>query len=91
MSWLRCVLFGAFFLMLAGCFNDYENEQFNAIQVSLGEQLIDLQAALEAGVISVEEFETTKAKLLESAAACGGSEHAEEAEDDDDDDDSFWF
>ena len=76
--------------LMSGCFNDYESELVNEVHVSLGEQLLDLKKAQDAGVISDEEFSATKERLLESAAMCapGGEVHEEEEEEDDD---SFWF
>lgn len=91
---LHARLFAAVALtfMLSGCFNDYESELVNEVHVSLGEQLLDLKKAQDAGVISEDEFSVAKDKLLASAAMCApGGEAHEDGEEEEEDDDSFWF
>lgn len=59
-------------LLLAGCFNG-GNQAINLGDVSIGQQLIDLQRALDEGVISEQEFVDTKQRLLRLNAACEDS------------------
>ena len=57
---LLCGLFA-----LAGCGVGNDHETLNLGSVSVGDQLIDLQKARDAGAISDAEFETAKGNLLE--------------------------
>lgn len=68
---------------LSGCWNG-ENVHISLGDVSLGQQLMDLQTALEADAISEEEYAATKKSLLAMAIGC------DEAEEEDDSD-SVWF
>ena len=68
-------------VLLAGCWNG-GNTAVQLGDVSLGQQLMDLQAALEADAITPEEYERTKAGLLALGNACGEAE---------DEDDTNWF
>ncbi|MEX1025039.1 MAG: hypothetical protein WD226_08170 [Planctomycetota bacterium] len=53
-------------LALAGCFNS-NHESIDLGSVSVGQQLIDLQRALEAGAIDVEEYARLKDAIVELA------------------------
>ena len=72
------LIFAATFL-LTGCWNG-GNTAVSLGDVSLGQQLIDLQAALEAQAINQEEYEDAKAGLLALGNACDLGEE-----------DSGWF
>jgi hypothetical protein len=48
--------------------------------VSVGQQLIDLKAALDEGAITAEEFAETKAALLALNALCENTESVSESD-----------
>lgn len=54
---------------LAGCFNG-GNSNISLGDVSLGQQLIDLQRALEAEALTEDEYEDAKAALMASMDLC---------------------
>ena len=62
------LLLGA--LALAGCWNG-ENMNVRLGNVSLGQQLIDLQRAHEAGAIDDAEYAELRATLTATADLCG--------------------
>lgn len=64
---------------LSACFNDNEEQRVVLGDVSLGDQLIDLKKAHEAGAISRTEYKKMRQGLIELVA--------DEDYDDDDDDD----
>jgi hypothetical protein len=53
-------------LFLSGCVAAIGNRGTDRSTGTLGQQLIDLQKAKEAGAISEAEYQTQKAKLLET-------------------------
>jgi hypothetical protein len=65
----RTLSVGLAALVLAGCWNG-GNSNVRLGDVSLGQQLLDLDAAREAGVIDGAEFERLKAAMIELALAC---------------------
>jgi hypothetical protein len=70
---------------LAACWNG-DNDVINLGDVSFGQQMIDLQAALEAGAINQQEYDETRAKFLSLMKGCecdGDSDGEDEAEDSD--------
>ena len=58
---------------LAGCWNG-ENVHVRLGDVSLGQQLLDLQTALESEALTRDEYEATKEALLALNALCEPSE-----------------
>jgi hypothetical protein len=55
--------------MLSGCWNQ-GNTHMSLGTVSIGQQMIDLQSALEAGAMSQSEYDQTKQTLLSINSAC---------------------
>jgi hypothetical protein len=53
-------------LLLSGCVAAIGNRGTDRSTGTLGQQLIDLQKAKDAGAISEAEYQTQKAKLLEN-------------------------
>ncbi len=53
-------------LLLSGCVAAIGNRGTDRSTGTLGQQLIDLQKAKDAGAISEAEYETQKARLLEN-------------------------
>ena len=51
-------------VLLVGCVATIGNKEAKGGNVTLGQQLIDLQKAKEAGAINEAEYEAQKAKLL---------------------------
>jgi hypothetical protein len=49
-------------LLLGGCWN--ENSSIHFGDVSLGQQLIDLKAALDQGAVTEEEYERLKGAIM---------------------------
>ncbi|MGI9327445.1 MAG: hypothetical protein ACR2PZ_19660 [Pseudomonadales bacterium] len=56
-------------MVSAACWNGGHNE-IDLGTVSIGQQLIDLKAALEIGAINVTEYEDTKTTLLSLNTVC---------------------
>ncbi len=88
-------------LTAGACWNG-ENVQVRMGDVSFGQQLIDLKAALDQDAITQREYERTKESLLALTAMCdtidddhhGEERHHADAESDaeEEEDDSFrWF
>lgn len=75
----RCLLITLFLLTLSGCWNG-GNTHVQLGDVSVGQQLIDLKAALDEGAITQEEFVQTKATLLALNALCENTEAVAESE-----------
>lgn len=67
-------------LALGGCIDSMNGKSISLGDVSLGQQLIDLKAALEAEAISKDEYESLKAELIAAVEMCEGGQ-AEEDED----------
>lgn len=64
-------------VLLTGCYNgDVNNIRLG--DVSLGQQLIDLKSALDAGAMSQAEYDDARASLLSLSTACGNLESTEE-------------
>lgn len=68
-------------LLLAGCWNG-ENVHVQLGDVSIGQQLIDLQRAVEEGAITEKEFQQIKQMLLAPTECC---------DEEDEDDETRWF
>jgi hypothetical protein len=66
---LRTALLITFICMLSGCWNQ-GNTHISLGTVSIGQQMIDLQSALEAGAMSQSEYDQTKQTLLSINSAC---------------------
>jgi hypothetical protein len=60
-------------LLAGGCWNG-DNDSINLGNVSLGQQMIDLKAALEQGAISRAEYDRLKGTLLSIDSVCGGTQ-----------------
>ena len=65
----RATLLLAIIWTLSGCWNQ-GNKQLNLGSVSIGQQMMDLKSALEAGAMSQTEYDETKQTLLSIAAVC---------------------
>lgn len=55
---------------LAGCWNG-ENVHVDLGTVSIGQQLLDLKTAADAGAMSQEEYQMTREKILSLVHGCG--------------------
>lgn len=71
-------------LVLTGCIDSQNGRSVHLGDVSLGQQLIDLKAALDAEAISEKEYLELKSVLIDAASAC------EDRDDDKDDEDEGW-
>jgi len=71
------VLVGA--ALLAGCWNG-ENVHLDLGTVSLGQQLIDLKAARDAGAIDDAEYEAARQAILEAVQRLGENAESENAD-----------
>jgi hypothetical protein len=65
----KCFVILSACLMLAACWNG-GNQSIRLGDVSLGQQLIDLQAALDQGAVTTEEYERLKAALVSVHSMC---------------------
>ena len=63
-------------LTLAGCWNG-GNAHIRLGDVSLGQQMIDLKTALEAGAMTQAEYDETKQTLLSINEVCRNTEEDE--------------
>ncbi len=63
----KILTISALILLLGGCWN---GTAISLGDASLGQQLIDLKRALDEGAINEEEFEQTKADLLDLVKHC---------------------
>lgn len=75
---MRKLIVLAVLVLLGGCFNG-GNSNVHLGDVSLGQQLIDLQRALDEGAITEAEFADAKASLLSLTALCQNTEAADDA------------
>ena len=50
---------------LAGCGGGAADAKYDTTTTTVGQELIDLQSAYKKGVITKEEYESTKEKILE--------------------------
>jgi|GEM_PF-1193888 len=62
-------------VMLSGCWNG-ENISVSLGDVSLGQQLMDLKAALDAGALTETEYAEFKANLISLTHLCRASSDA---------------
>lgn len=67
-------------LLLGGCWNDNRGIAIRLGDVSIGQQLIDLKAALDQGAMTQAEYETVRARLVELNLACNHTEAEPDAE-----------
>ena len=64
-------------LLLTGCYNgDVNNIRFG--DVSLGQQLMDLNSARNTGAMSEDEYQKARAALLALSDACGSLDTGDE-------------
>jgi hypothetical protein len=56
-------------LLMGGCWNG-GNSSYHFGDVSVGQQLIDLQAALDQGAVEPPEYERLKAAIMDLSAGC---------------------
>ena len=75
----RCLVPVIAVMTLSGCWNG-GNTHVQLGDVSVGQQLIDLKAALDAGAITPDEFTQTKATLLALNSLCENTEADAESE-----------
>ena len=62
---MKTILFSAVVcLALAGCGGDTNVKVEGTSTISKGQQLTDLQAALQAGAINQDEYETLRRKIM---------------------------
>ena len=66
---IRAVMLTLIVVISTGCWNG-ENQSIHLGDVSLGQQLIDLKAALDADALTQEEYDTAHALLLSGADLC---------------------
>jgi len=57
-------------LLLGGCWNDNRGIAIRLGDVSIGQQLIDLKAALDQGAMTQAEYESVRTRLIELNLAC---------------------
>lgn len=63
---LRIVLFNVLFLLLiSGCSSTQVVQQPN-LNVSIGQQFIDLKKAYDSGALTEKEFQRQKARLIDN-------------------------
>ena len=55
---------------LSGCIDSMNGKSISLGDVSLGQQLIDLKAALEANAITEDEYERLKEELIAAVNMC---------------------
>jgi uncharacterized protein YcfL len=67
-------------LLTVGCVDSQNGYNIHLGDVSLGQQLIDLKAALDAEAISEDEYESLKKMLVEANSYCGDAPEVEEAD-----------
>ena len=61
---LATILLVIYFVSACGSFNDMTAELHLNKNISTGQELLDLQAALDKGIINQEEFDIEKEKIL---------------------------
>lgn len=64
---------------LAGCWNG-ENVHVDLGTVSIGQQLLDLKTAADAGAMSQEEYQMTREKILSLVHGCGEQSERNDAD-----------
>ena len=69
----RCCILLLASLGLAGCWNG-ENVNLRMGDVSLGQQLIDLQRAHESGALDDEEYQRVRTALIALGSLCEDTE-----------------
>ncbi len=74
-------------LLLSACVQENNPRNLRLGDVTLGAQLIDLKAALEANAIDRDEYEKMKRGLVNAASMCT----AYDEEEPDEEDDSWLF
>ena len=57
-------------MLAAGCVDSQNGYSVHLGDVSLGQQLIDLKAALDAEAINEDEYESLKDMLIDANAVC---------------------
>lgn len=60
-------------VLMVGCWNG-DNDTISLGSVSIGQQMIDLKAALEQDAITREEYDRLKATLMVIDGGCGAAE-----------------
>lgn len=76
---LRFVVVVLMLLAVGGCWNG-GNTHVQFGDVSIGQQLVDLKAAMDDGAITAQEFEAAKATLLALNSLCENTEADAESE-----------
>ena len=71
---MRNLILVTLLVLLGGCFNG-GNSNISLGDVSLGQQLIDLQRALDEGAISEDEYEEAREALMAAMDLCENVEH----------------
>lgn len=79
---MKTLALAASIVLLSGCWNG-GNTAISFGDVSIGQQLTDLKAALDGGAITQEEYEKTKKSLLALTTHCEQNE--------DEDSGMSWF
>ena len=64
------VLFVFTSVMLTGCVQEYNPQEFRLGDVSLGQQLIDLKKALDDSVIDADQYAKLKAQIIHTFNVC---------------------
>jgi hypothetical protein len=72
----RTTLLVGAILILSGCWNG-GNTQISLGSVSIGQQMMDLKVALEAGAMSQAEYDETRATLLSITSICQATDEEE--------------
>jgi len=70
---IRTVMLTLVVVISTGCWNG-ENQSIRLGDVSLGQQLIDLKAALDADALTQDEYDTAHALLLSGADLCASDD-----------------
>jgi hypothetical protein len=92
----RWIILATFALALGGCFNGGNSAtHYELGDVSLGQQLIDLKAALDAKAIDREEYHTLRQRIMQIHTLAAGEDdeaaHASGGAEDPEDGDFSWF
>jgi hypothetical protein len=72
---MKVLAYTTLLVLSTGCWNG-ENHVIKLGDVTIGQQLIDLKAAHEAGAMNDTEYAEVKAKLISLADACNADEHS---------------
>jgi hypothetical protein len=70
---IRTIMLTLLVVISTGCWNG-ENQSIRLGDVSLGQQLIDLKAALDADALTQDEYDTAHALLLSGADLCASDD-----------------